>query len=271
MTGDLAEAPRLEEALWGADIVVHTAARAHVIKEHAADPLAAFRAINVTGTMNLARAAAAAGVPRFVYLSSIGVNGKSTPIDRPFTEADPPAPKDAYGLSKLEAERALWALCETSGLQAVMLRPPLVYGPGAKGNLLRLMQLVALGVPLPFGAIRNKRSMIGLGNLVTAIIAVLDHPAAIGNTFLVSDQNDISTPELLRALGDRMRRPMRLWPAPVGLLHAAGSLAGRRPEAERLTGSLRIDADPISRALGWRPTVPLEDGLRQMVETFNTR
>lgn len=267
--GDIAKGERWGQPLAGADVVVHTAARVHVMRDTATDPLAAFRAVNVEGTLKLAREAAAAGARRFVFLSSITVNGAGTEPGRAFTENDVPQPRDAYGRSKLEAEDALRTLAAETGMEAVILRLPLVHGPGAKGNLERLMRLVARGVPLPLGRVDNRRSMIGLDNLVGAVTAVLTHEAAANRTFLVSDQQDLSTPELIRVMGESMGKPARLLPVPVGLLRFAGGVAGRGGEIERLTGSLVVDSSAISEALGWRPAVPPADGIAAMVRAFS--
>ena len=266
VAGEIDAAHGWNVALEGADAVVHTVARTHVLHETEADALAAYRRINVEGTLNLARAAAAAGVKRFVFLSSIKVNGEATPIGQSFGEADAPAPLDAYGVSKHEAEQALADLARSAGLEVVVLRPPLIYGPGVKGNLERLIRLVARGVPLPLGAVRNQRSMVGLDNLCSAIMTCLSHEAAAGRTYLVADGHDVSTPELIRVIGAAMGKKPSLWPVPVALLHLAGGLTGRANEVRRLTGSLQVDAGLISRELGWRPETSIEAGLRSMVE-----
>lgn len=266
VAGDVAES--WDAALRGADMVVHTIARTHVLRETAPDALAEYRRVNVAGTTMLARRAAEAGVRRFVFLSSIKVNGESTPADRPFRETDAPAPIDAYGVSKLEAERALQALAEETGLEVVVLRPPLVYGPGVKGNLARLMRLVRARFPLPLGAVRNRRSMVGLDNLVSAIIACLVAQNAAGQTYLVSDQHDLSTAELVALMARSMEHRANLWPVPLLLLRLAGRLAGRSDEVQRLVGSLRVDSSRLSDELGWAPHVPVEEGIRRMVAAF---
>jgi nucleoside-diphosphate-sugar epimerase len=264
--GDLSETTEFGEALRGVDVVVHTAARTHVLDDREPHPLAAYRRINLTGTLNLARAAVAAGVKRLVFLSSIKVNGESTPIDRPFTEADEPLPLDAYGQTKWEAEQALWTLSAETGLEVVVLRPPLIYGPGVKGNLRRLIRLVERGVPLPLGAVHNRRSMIALDNLVSALLVASTHLAAAGETFLVSDQHDLSTVDLLQQISAGLGRRSALWPVPVGLLRQLGTLAGRQAEFNRLTGSLQVDSSKLSEQLGWRPGVSVAESIRRMVE-----
>jgi nucleoside-diphosphate-sugar epimerase len=266
--GDIAEGNRWNQALAGADAVVHTAGRAHVMAETASDPLTAFRRVNVEGTMTLARAAVSAGVRRLIFLSSIKVNGEATSIDRPFTADDPPRPEDAYGISKREAEDGLRALSTETGLEVTILRLPLVYGPGVKGNLERLLRLVARSAPLPLGRVQNRRSLIGLDNLITAIAACLTNPAAANRTYLLSDQADLSTPDLVRLMATAMGRPARLLPMPVPLLRAAGALSGRGADVSRLAGSLLVDSSPISRELGWRPGVPPAEGIAAMVRAF---
>lgn len=266
--GDIAEGNRWTTALAGADAVVHAAARVHAMAETAADPLAAFRRVNVEGTVRLARAAVDAGVRRFVLLSSIKVNGESTPIDRGFTEDDAPAPRDPYGRSKLEAEEALQELGKETGLEVVILRLPLVHGPGAKGNLERLMRLVGRGVPLPLGNVVNRRSMISIDNLISTIAICLTHPAAVHRTYVVSDQDDLSTPELIRRIASAMGKPARLLPVPVGPLRLAGGIIGRQDEMDRLTGSLVVDSSRISTELGWRPVNMPAEGIAAMVRAF---
>ena len=247
-------------ALKGVVTIVHLAARAHVIREDSPDALAAYRVVNVAGTEKLARDAAAQGVRRLVFLSSVKVNGEST-SDHPFTEGDAPEPEDAYGISKREAEQLLWKIAAETGLEVVVLRAPLVYGPGVKGNFLRLMNLVARGWPLPLASVRNKRSLVYLGNLVDALIAAAQSPAAAGRTFMVSDGEDMSTPELIRGIAKALDAPPRLFALPVPLLRASGALLGKGGETARLTGSLQIDSSKIRRELGWRPPFSVAQGL----------
>jgi len=251
-------------ALSGVTAVVHLAARVHVMQEHAQDPLAVFRAVNVDGTLNLARQAAAAGVKRFVFLSSIKVNGEETG-DVPFHPSDTPAPVDPYSISKLEAERGLQEISRATGLEVVIIRPPLVYGREAGGNFARLRRLAAKGWPLPLAAVHNKRSLIGVENLCDCIRVCLHHPDAAGKTLLVSDNHDISTPDLVCLLASSAGRSIRLLPIPVGVLKLLAKLCGRGPEVKRLTENLQIDCSETTRLLNWQPPVSLEQGIKRSV------
>ncbi|MBI5164814.1 MAG: NAD-dependent epimerase/dehydratase family protein [Magnetospirillum sp.] len=264
MVGDLGPTTDWGPALCGIDAVVHLAARAHVMDEREADPLTVFRAVNRDGALRLAEQAAAAGVRRLVFVSSIKVNGEATPLDRPFRADDPPRPCDPYGIAKAEAEERLTALADRTGLAVVTIRPPLVHGPGAKGNLAVLMRVLARRLPLPLGAIRNRRSLVGIANLADAIRFSLVTEAAAGQVLLVRDGEDVSTPDLLRRLGTAMGSLPLLLPVPPALLTLAGRLTGRQAMIERLTGSLTVDDGPL-RALGWRPPLTLDQGLAQMV------
>lgn len=252
-------------ALENRDMVIHTAGRAHVLRETETDPPAVFRAINTAGTLRMANQAAAAGVRRFVFISSIGVNGLFTPEGCAFSEQSPPAPHNAYAIAKHEAEQGLRQIAGQTGMEVVIIRSPLVYGPGVKGNFLRLMRLLQRGLPLPFGAVANRRSLVGLDNLVDLLICCLEHPAAANQTFLVSDGEDLSTPELIRRLARAMNRPARLLSVPVSWLRLGGRLLGRAEEAERLLGSLQVDSGKARVLLGWRPPVSVDEGLRKMV------
>jgi UDP-N-acetyl-alpha-D-quinovosamine dehydrogenase len=258
--GDIGPDTDWSAALEAVDCIVHLAARTHVLRETAPDSLAAYRRTNVAGTERLARAAAARGVRRLVYLSSVKVIGERTG-ERPYTEEDVVRPEDPYGVSKAEAERALAAIAKETGLPITILRPPLVYGPGVKGNFLRLLRLVARGVPLPLGAIDNRRSFIYLGNLVDAIVQVLDAPPAAGKTYLAADGEDLSTPGLVRALASALGVKPRLVPFPLAPLKLAAALAGRRAEFARLADSLQVDSTRIRRELDWRPPYTLAQGL----------
>ncbi len=254
------------EALDGVDGVVHCAARVHVMDELAADPLAVFRAVNLEGTLALARQAAMAGARRFVLISSIKVNGEGRPA--PYAEDDPPAPQDAYAISKWEAELGLIRIAEETGLEVVILRPPLVYGPGVGANFQRLMRCVEKGWPLPLGRVTNCRSLLYLGNLTDAIQVCLEHPAAANRTYLLSDGEDVSTPELVRHLALVMGRPARLLPVPQAWFALAGGLLGKRQEVDRLLGSLVVDSSRIRRELGWIPPYDLDAGLAETARHY---
>lgn len=273
LVGDINTSTDWRPALAACDAVVHLAARVHVMHDEAADPLAAFREVNTHATLNLARQAAQAGVRRFVFVSSVKVNGEGFPHPRPlsrgergaYVETDAPAPQDAYAVSKWEAEQGLWRIARETGLEVVILRPPLVYGPGVKANFLRLMRLVERGWPLPLGAIRNRRSLLYLGNFVDAIRRCVEHPAAAGQTFLLDDGEPVSTPDMVRALAQAMGRPPRLLAVPVGVLALAGGLLGKRAAVDRLTGSLFVDSSHIRSRLGWTPPYSLHQGLAATV------
>jgi nucleoside-diphosphate-sugar epimerase len=265
--GDIGPDTDWSAALEGVDSIVHLAARTHVLRETGPDGLAAYRRINVGGTGQLARAAAARGVRRLVFLSSVKVNGERTEA-RPFTEDDAPRPEDAYGISKWEAEQALARAAPGTRLETVVLRPPLVYGPGVKGNFLRLLGLVARGVPLPLGRIDNRRSLIYLGNLVDAIVRGLDAPRAAGATYLAADGEDLSTPALVRALADALGVKPRLLAFPVLPLRLAATLAGRGAEFARLAGSLQVDSSRIRRELDWHPPHTLARGLERTARWY---
>ncbi|MCD6706303.1 MAG: SDR family oxidoreductase [Thiobacillus sp.] len=252
--------------LAGCDAVVHLAARAHVMAETAQNPLALYRAVNTDATLNLARQAAEAGVKRFVFISTVKVNGEGR--DAPYREADVPAPADAYAISKWEAEQGLRRIARETGLEVVILRPPLVYGPGVKANFLRLMQLIQKGWPLPLGAIRNRRSLLYLGNLVDAIRLCVEHPAAAGQAFLLDDGEAVSTPELIRAVAHAMGRTARLPAVPVRVIEFAGVLFGKRAAVARLTGSLWVDSSLIRSRLGWSPPYTRRQGLDATVAAF---
>jgi nucleoside-diphosphate-sugar epimerase len=258
--GDLSPDTDWRDAVRGIDAVVHLAARVHVMRDTSADPLAEFRRSNVEGTLALARAAAGAGVKRMVFLSSIKVNGEATTA-RPFTERDPPAPKDPYGVSKAEAEAGLARIATETGLELVVLRPPLVYGPGVRANFLRLVRLADRGVPLPFGAVDNRRSMVFVGNLADAIVRCVEHPAAAGRTFLVSDGEDLSTSNLIARLAKALGKRASLMPVPPGLMRAAARILGKSAEADRLLGSLRIDSSTLRTSLAWQPPFTVDQGL----------
>lgn len=253
-------------ALQGIDAVVHCAARVHVMQDDATDPLQAYREVNVNGTLNLARQAVQAGVRRFVFVSSIKVNGEGTQPGQPFFADDVPSPLDPYGVSKLEAEQGLREIEAKTCMEVVIVRPPLVYGPGVKANFAAMMRWVARGFPLPLGAIQNTRSMVALDNLVDLLVTCLPHPAAAGQTFLVSDGEDVSTTELLRRTAQAMDKKALLLPLPASVLELGASLLGKRTVAHRLCGSLQVDITKTRRLLGWSPPLTLDQGLKKAVE-----
>ncbi|MEP6729707.1 MAG: SDR family oxidoreductase [bacterium] len=259
--GDLDETTDWSRALADVQVVVHAAARVHVMHDTSSDPLAEFRRVNVAGTLRLAREAALAGVRRFVFLSSVKVNGEQTLAGHPFTADETPAPADAYGISKHEAELALRQLADETGMEVVIIRPVLVYGAGVKGNFRSMMRWVEMGLPLPLAAIRNRRSFVSLDNLVDLIITCLRHPAAANQTFLVSDNQDVSTPDLVRRIAKAMNRPARLFPVPVRVLSLVAHLAGKGDIAPRLFGSLQVDIQKTQRVLGWTPPSTLDASL----------
>ena len=267
VTGDLDPAADWSVALGGISAVVHCAARVHVMTDTASNPLAEFRRVNVQGTLNLARQAAAAGVRRFVFISSIGVNGAET-FQKPFTYQDQAAPHSPYAVSKYEAELGLQALDAETGLDVVIIRPPLVYGPDAPGNFGSLIRWLKRGVPLPLGAIHNQRSLVALDNLVDLIVTCITHPAAANETFLVSDGEDVSTTELLRLMGQAIGHPARLIPVPASWLKLAASLVGKRDMAQRLCGSLQVDISKTRQLLGWSPPLTLNQGLKKTAEGY---
>jgi len=249
------------------NVVIHAAARAHIMKEEVTDPLAEYRRVNVDGTLNLARYAVEAGVKRFVFISSIKVNGEQTAPSRPFTCDDTPTPEDPYGISKLEAEQGLQQIALETGMEVVIIRPPLVYGPGVKGNFASMIKLVEKGLPLPFGAIDNRRSLVGLDNLVDLIITCIDHPNAANQVFLVSDGEDLSTSGLLRRVAKAMGKPSRLIPVPAGLLQLGATVLGNKAVGQRLLGSLQVDISSTRERLDWTPPVSVDEGLRRCFET----
>lgn len=256
-------------ALQGVESVVHLAARVHVMREEAADPLAEFRYVNAAGTEHLARAAAKAGVRRLLYASSIKVNGECTG-SAPFTEDDEPAPRDPYAVSKWEAERALRRLGLETGLETVIVRPPLVYGPGVKGNFLRLIQWVDKGVPLPFSMVHNRRSLVALDNLVDVLTRCVESQQVAGEILLVSDGEDLTTAELVRRIAKALGRRAMLFPCHPLLLRFAAKLLGMEHVSDRLLGSLVVDAGKAQRLLGWRPVVSVRDCLQQTANWYRS-
>lgn len=255
-----------QPALAGVQRVVHLAARVHVMHDTSADPLAEFRRVNLDGTLNLARQAAVAGVKRFVFISSVKVNGECTRPGHAFSESDPAQPQDPYGLSKWEAERGLRQLALQTGMQVVIIRPPLVYGPGVKANFAALLRAVRQGLPLPLGAIHNHRSLVALDNLVDFILLCLDHPLAANETFLVSDGCDLSTTELVRGLARAAGAPVRLLPVPVWMLATLGKCLGKGAAVQRLCGNLQVDISKAQNLLGWVPPLSVDQGLRSVMQ-----
>lgn len=269
--GEIGPDTRWEEALEGVGCVIHLAARVHVMRDTAADPLAEFQRVNVEGTKHLAQCAASKGVRRFVYVSSIKVNGEETGAGRKFTENDDPAPMDPYGVSKWQAEQALARIARETGLEVVIVRPPLVYGAGVKGNFIQMLRVVARGLPLPLATVPNRRSLVYVGNLVDALVACALNPAAAGKTFLVSDPEAVSTSELLRQLAAALGVSSRLFPCPPALLRLAGRLSGKTQQVERLLGSLEVDSAKIRRDLDWVPPYSLQQGLRTTAEWYRNQ
>jgi nucleoside-diphosphate-sugar epimerase len=261
--GDLTSQTQWQPALAGVHAIVHTAARAHISNDRAADPLAKFRRVNVAGTLRLAEQAAAMGVRRFVFVSSIGVNGVQSAPGKAFSEADQPNPHNAYALSKWEAEQGLLRVADETGMAVVIIRPPLVYGCRAPGNFGSLMRAVQRGWPLPLGAVHNQRSLVALDNLVDFIVTCITHPQAANQTFLVSDGKDLSTTVLVRAMAQAAGVPARLLPVPVWALQAGASLLGKGNAVQRLCGNLQVDISKVRSLLGWVPPVSVKEGLRR--------
>jgi nucleoside-diphosphate-sugar epimerase len=266
--GDIGFETDWSAALRCADTVIHLAARVHVMRDAAAAPLAAYRDVNTNGTLNLASQAAASGVKRFLYLSSIKVNGEATQPDMPFTGGEIPAPIDPYGISKREAEDGLRKIGEETGMEVVIIRPPLVYGPGVKANFRSMMQWLQRGVPLPLGAIHNRRSLVALDNLIDLIVTCIAHPSAANQIFLAGDGEDLSTTDLLRRLGVALNKPARLVPVPPWLLEAGAAVLGKQDIARRLCGSLQVDISKARTILGWNPPVGVDDALRATARHF---
>jgi len=249
------------DALRGVDTVIHLAARVHVMKDTAADPQTEFLKVNLYGTSNLAQQAASAGVKRFVYVSSVKVNGEQTTVNCPFTESDEPDPQDPYGMSKWRAEQELQRIAKETGIEVVIVRPPLVYGPGVKGNFIRLLAAIDRGIPLPLAGANNVRSLVYVGNLVDALIACATHPAAAGQTYLVSDGDDVSTAMLVDMIALSLGRNSRAFHFPPGLLRAVAAMLGRAEQIDRLFGSLRVNDEKLHRDLAWSAPFTLEQGL----------
>ena len=257
-------------ALSAIDVIVHLAARVHVMNDQASDPLAEFRKVNVDGTLNLARQAVKAGVKRFIFVSSIKVNGELTQVDKPFAASDIPCPQDAYGISKYEAEQGLLKLAKETGLEVVIIRPPLIYGGGVKANFASMMKAVKSGFPLPLGAINNKRSFVYVGNLISLILKCIDHPSAANQVFLVSDGRDLSTTELLKVCAQSLDVSPRLLPVPQRFLEVAAKILGKENLAQRLCGNLQVDITKTRQLLDWEPQFTVEDGLKDVATALRS-
>ena len=270
--GNIDAQTQWQHAFKGVTTVVHCAARVHVIREHLSDALVSYREVNVAGTLQLAQQAAAAGVRRFVFLSSIKVNGENTQIGEAFSEANVFAPQDAYGQSKVEAEQCLLTISLQSKMELVIIRPPLVVGPGVKGNFARMVQLVQCGLPLPLGAVHNKRSLVALDNLVSLIVLCADRfnsPEAANQAFVIADGEDLSTSTLLRKVAQASGCPSRLVPIPSCVLRFGASLFRNRSFSDRLLGNLQVDASKVRKLLGWTPVVTLDEQLSVMFHNKN--
>jgi nucleoside-diphosphate-sugar epimerase len=256
------------EILRGVDMIVHLAARVHVLHDTATDPLAEYLKVNVAATEQLARAAVEASVKRFIFMSTVKVNGEGKV--RPYREIDPPAPVplDFYAISKLQAEQQLKKITTASGMELVILRPPLVYGPGVKAKFLALIKIVAKGVPLPLASLRNRRSFIYLENLVDVIVACCNHPDAGGKVFMVSDGEDVSTPELIRRIARTLKKKIRLFPFPPILLHILGHMMGKGQTVDKLSSSLAVDITKIKNELEWHPPFTMASGLKKTADWF---
>ena len=257
-----------DQPLEGVDVLVHCAARVHIMSDASSDPLSEYRSVNVAGTLKLAESAARSGVKRFIFISSIKVNGEGTVPGKPYTADDMPAPVDAYGISKMEAEQRLMLLGSATGMEIVIIRPVLVYGPGVKANFRSMMSWLNKGVPLPLGAIPNQRSLVALDNLVDLVVTCLDHAAAANQTFLVSDDDDMSTTELLKRMGEALETPVRLIPVPAWLLLRGAALLGRKDVARRLCGSLQVDISKTRSLLGWTPPLTVAQALSKTARSF---
>ncbi len=266
----LTEAADWRTALKGCSVVIHAAARVHVMQDTSADPLFEFRRVNVDGTLNLARQAVRAGVKRFVFISSIKVNGEGTFLEGPYMADDSPAPVDPYGVSKMEAEKGLLALAQETDMEVVIIRPPLVYGPGVKANFAAMLKWLDKGVPLPFGAVHNQRSLIALDNLIDFIVTSITHPQAANQIFLLCDGEDVSTTELLKKAANAMGKKPLLLPVPVGMMRFGAKLLGKEAVADRLFSSLQIDISKAKNLLDWTPPISVDEGLRRTVQGAKT-
>lgn len=268
IVGNINSGTQWQEALRGIECVVHLAGRVHVMEEDSCDPLAEFRETNSAGTKRLAEEAVAAGVRRFIYLSTVKVNGESTSLGQPFTEKDHPKPQDAYALSKWEAEEGLFKCARNTGMDVVAIRPPLVYGPGVKANFYRLVELLSKRIPLPLGAIDNKRSLVALDNLVDLLVTCVTHPAAANQIFFAGDGKDLSTTELLRGLGKALGTPACLFPVSQRGLKFGLRMVGKATMAQRLCSSLQVDTSKAEELLGWIPPTSVDEELERVAEWY---
>ena len=267
--GDINATTDWQLALNNIKVVIHLAARAHIMCDSSTDPLTEYKKINTDGALNLARQAAKAGVKRFIFISTIKVNGETSSGSSAFTEKSKPFPRDPYAISKWDAETGLQRIADETGMQLVIIRPPLVYGPGVKANFFKLMKLADSIMPLPFGAINNNRSMIYIGNLVDFIIHCIDHPAAANQTFLISDNNDLSLAMLIRLLRISLERPVRLLSFPSCLFRVAAILTGKTDAVDKLIGDLQIDSAKAKNLLGWTPPYSVEQGIQATVTAYS--
>ncbi len=259
----------LQQVLQDVQVVIHLAGRAHIMTDHVPDRSGEFHRINTDWTTRLAWAAVGQGVRRFVYLSSVKVNGEKSRV--PFTEADSPGPQDPYGVSKWEAEQALATVASQTNLETVVIRSPLVYGPGVGGNFLHLLNIVRKGIPLPLALVENRRSLIYRGNLVDALVRSVWDDRAVGRTYLVSDGEDLSTPDLIRRLGKALELPARLWPVPIPILRSLGRVVGKQMAIERLLGSLQVNSSRIRQELDWHPPFRVDQGLAETADWFRAQ
>lgn len=258
-------------SLGGADVVIHCAARVHVMNDSSSDPLNSFREVNTLGTLNLAKQAADARIKRFIFISSIKVNGESTKKGAQFSSADEHQPEDPYGISKSEAEMGLLKIAKDTGMEVIIIRPPLVYGPGVKGNFFSLLKLAKMPLPLPFGAIRNKRSMVYVENLVDLIVTCIDHPKAANKVFLASDGDDLSLTRLLALVRKAMGRAKMLIPVSAFVFALVGRVVNRSDVVDRLIGNLQVDSNETKKALNWEPPYTVEQGIQATVDDFLRR
>ena len=268
LVGDLLPDTDWDNALSNVDTVIHLAARVHIMNDTHSDPNTEFKKINTDGTLNLARQAAKTGIKRFIYLSSIKVNGEFTQQGKPFRSRDEHIPTDPYGLSKYEAEQGLKIIALETGMEIVVIRPPLVYGPNVKANFLRMMHWINKSIPLPLGAIYNQRSLVALDNLVDLISVCVEHPAAANQTFLVSDDDDLSTTELLQRMAKALGKPARLIPVPSSVISVGATMLGKSDIAQRLCGSLQVDISHTKKTLDWKPLVSVDEALQKTANAY---